>query len=288
MAAAERLGLNVYHGRSAVDATATALPETMQGTIPVRTILVGERIETRGLERKESIGTVPLALRLPDGGVVVVFRYGVVVLFNVAPATERAFLEQLGPFVTDPLQPQEVEEARLRVDASVEETIDPSGAIFLKEAKTPALQLVADALAKSLVLSHYETYISGIFDRIEPLAATLREKGRAAFYGRELMRQIGGVLLVEQKMVGRVETSEKPELLWDHPELERLYLRLAEEYELRERVHALDRKRDAISRTVETLLGLVQSRSALRVEWYILALIIAELILSLFPPALWR
>jgi len=81
-------------------------------------------------------------------------------------------------------------------------------------------------------------------------------------------------------MVGRVETSEKPELLWERPELERLYIRLADEYELRERDRALDRKLDVISRTVETLLGLVQTRSSLRLEWYIVLLIVAELVLA--------
>lgn len=43
-----------------------------------------------------------------------------------------------------------------------------------------------------------------------------------------------------------------------------------------------------ISRTAETLLSVLQNRTALRVEWYILALIVAELILSIYPPALWR
>jgi uncharacterized Rmd1/YagE family protein len=88
---------------------------------------------------------------------------------------------------------------------------------------------------------------------------------------------------MQHKMVGRVETGEKPELLWEHPELERLYARLAEEYELRDRDRALDRKLELISRTAETLLGLVQSRSSMRVEWYIVALIIAELLLSVYP-----
>ena len=106
--------------------------------------------------------------------------------------------------------------------------------------------------------------------------------------GRELLRHIGDVLATQHNMVGRVETGEKPELLWDHPELERLYARLAEEYELRERDRALDRKFDVISRTAETLLSVLQNRTALRVEWYILALIVAELILSIYPPALWR
>ena len=77
-------------------------------------------------------------------------------------------------------------------------------------------------------------------------------------------------------------------LLWEHPELERLYVRLAEEYELRDRDRALDRKLDVISRTVETLLGLVQTRSSLRVEWYIVLLIVAELLLTTYPLLLTR
>jgi len=87
---------------------------------------------------------------------------------------------------------------------------------------------------------------------------------------------------MQHKMVGRVETGEKPELLWEHPELERLYMRLADEYELRERDRALDRKLDVVSRTVETVLGLVQTRSSTRVEWYIVLLIVAELVLAAY------
>jgi required for meiotic nuclear division protein 1 len=74
-------------------------------------------------------------------------------------------------------------------------------------------------------------------------------------------------------MVGRVETGEKPGLLWEHPELERLSARLADEYELQDRDRALDRKLDVISRTVETLLEPVQTRSSIRVEWCIVLLL---------------
>jgi len=145
------------------------------------------------------------------------------------------------------------------------------------------LQLVADVLAKNLMLSHYETRIGSIFDRIEPLATTLRNQGRTGARSKELLQHIGNVLVMQHRMVGRVETGEKPELLWEHPELERLYMRLADEYELRDRDRALDRKLDVISRTVEMLLELVQTRSSIRVEWYIVLLIVAELLLSVYP-----
>lgn len=82
-------------------------------------------------------------------------------------------------------------------------------------------------------------------------------------------------------MVGRVEVTEKPELLWDHPEHEQLYLRLEDEYELTERHAALDRKLSLISRTAETVLSILQDKRTLRVEWYITILIVIEIFITL-------
>jgi len=256
--------------------------------VPVRALLLGERLDTRALERDQPLGAAPLAVAIPGGGVGVLFRYGAVVLFGGATAAIDKFVVSLMPFVSAALAVPERDDARVLVRAEVDEQVDPAGNIVLRERTTERLQLVADILAKGLVLSYYETRIAEIFDGIEPLAAMLREKGRAGARGKELLRHIGDVLLIQQKMVGRVETGEKPELLWEHPELERLYVRLAEEYELRDRDRALDRKLDVISRTVETLLGLVQTRSSLRVEWYIVLLIIAELLLTTYPLLLSR
>jgi uncharacterized Rmd1/YagE family protein len=218
----------------------------------------------------------------------VLFRYGAVVFFGTPAEAMDKFVRALMPTVNAALSVPERDDAQILIGPEADGQVDPVGNIVLRERTTERLQLVADILAKGLVLSYYETRIAEIFDGIEPLAAMLREKGRAGARGKELLRHIGDVLLIQQKMVGRVETGEKPELLWEHPELERLYMRLAEEYELRDRDRALDRKLDVISRTVETLLGLVQTRSSLRVEWYIVLLIVAELLLTTYPLLLGR
>jgi uncharacterized Rmd1/YagE family protein len=269
-------------------ASVTGLTASTVDVVPVRALLLGERLDTRAFERDKPLGIAPLTVDIPGGGVAVLFRYGAVVLFGATPAAVDNFVASLRSLVAAALPIPERDEARLLIRPEADQIVDLTGNIFLPEKTTERLQVVADILAKGLVLSHYETRIADIFDGIEPLAATLREKGRAGARSKELLRHIGDVLLMQQKMVGRVETGEKPELLWDHPELERLYVRLAEEYELRDRDRALDRKLDIISRTVETLLGLVQTRSSLRVEWYIVLLIVAELLLSTYPLLLGR
>ncbi|HEY3920137.1 MAG TPA: RMD1 family protein [Stellaceae bacterium] len=253
-----------------------------QRPIIVRAVLVGEGVATHRFERQEALARMPLTVGVREGGIAVLFRYGVIVLMNVRPDAEAALLERLSPLVSDPFQPRESDEVRIDIRAEVEDQIDPSGAILLKELTLERLQLVADVLAKSLILGHYETRIAAGFDRVEPMAEILRRRGRAGVAVTPLLRQIGTALLVQQKMVGRVETAEKPELLWDHPELDRFYVRLADEYELRDRSRALDQKQDVILRTSETLLGLVQERSNTRLEWYVLFLIVAELAVAIY------
>jgi required for meiotic nuclear division protein 1 len=90
------------------------------------------------------------------------------------------------------------------------------------------------------------------------------------------------VLLTQHRMVGRVEIEEKPEMLWDHPELERLYARLEDEYELVERSHAMERKLTLINETAGMLIDLVQNQRSTRLEWYIIGLIGIEILLSVY------
>jgi len=255
---------------------------TRAETIAARALLLGERIDTRALETSNALATAPLATPIDGGGIAVLFRYGVVVLFGAAASAAHRFLASVRAFVTDPFPVPEHDEAQLIIRPGADQYVDADGNIVLRERSIEQLQLVADTLAKNLILAHYETRIGAIFDRVEPLAATLRKKGTTGARSRELLHHIGDVLAMQHRMVGRVETGEKPELLWEHPELERLYMRLADEYELRDRDRALDRKFDVISRTVETLLGLVQTRSSIRLEWYIVLLIVAELVLAAY------
>src|SRR5260370_305857 len=113
------------------------------------------------------------------------------------------FVAALGASIAGAFPVPERDEMRLLVRPDSEQPVDASGNIVVRERTTEGLQLVADILAKSLVLSHYETRIADIFDGIEPLAATLRERGRAGASGRELLRHSGDVLLMQQTMCGR-------------------------------------------------------------------------------------
>jgi uncharacterized Rmd1/YagE family protein len=267
---------------SIVEAGDAMEPVAGGALLPARALLVGESLNTQRIERAKLIATQPLTMRVGEGGYGVFYRFGVIVLFGVPPIGEAALLASIEPFVVNPRDTTAPEDVDLLVGAQAEDTVRADGVICIRQVTTEHLQVVADVLAKSMVLEHYERQLACVFDQFQPLADTLRRTGRSGRNTNQLLRQIGDLMLTQHHMVGRVEIAEKPDLLWDHPELERLHSRLAAEFELLDRDRALSRKMRLISDTAEALLNLVHNKRSLRVEWYIVILILVEIVLSLY------
>jgi uncharacterized Rmd1/YagE family protein len=246
----------------------------------VYALALGERIDTRGLKGERFAGGSVIAAA-GAGGFVATFRYGCVVFFDVDETERAALLQEIRPRVAEPFAVPEPESVELVVDASKSAASGDSETV-LKDKSFERLTIVATVMAKSAMLAHYEASVSGVFDQVEPLAIELDHSGRVSRDGLGLVRHIGAALLVQHRMVGRIEVGEKPDLLWDHPELERLHARLVDEYELKDRQVLLERKLDLVSRTAELLLNLLNDRRSLRVEWYIVVLIVAELLILLY------
>jgi required for meiotic nuclear division protein 1 len=253
--------------------------------ISVHARLVGERLILKTLETVDPVATNPLVIRAGNNGYAVLLRYGVVVLFNLMPAEIARLLETLDPLIKEPTTqlPEEVlsEQLDLAFNPTAKERIERD-VLWLNRSDVARLQIVAEALAKSVVLEYYEREIAKIFDRMQVFAKAIQNQNARPPKEHELLRDIGGTLLIQQKMLATVEVGEKPDPIWDHPELNRLYLRLEDEYELRERLLALERKLELIAKTTETALGVLQRDSSHRVEWYIVILIVVEIMLSVY------
>jgi len=250
-------------------------------TFHAHAVCVAERIDLKPFAATAGLARSPVMVRAGAAGRAVLFRYGVVVFFGLDPLEEAAFLKDLERFTADPYDESYSEETEVRIAPGAEEGVDNSG-VILADTGADRLYLLAHMLAESVVLERYEKATAEGFERIEPIAVGLKQHGRPAHGARPLLRHIGDALLIEHKMVNRVAVGEKPDVLWDRSDLEPLYARLEKEYELRERRTALERKLELVSRTVETVLDLLNQKRNLRVEWYIVLLIVVEILLTLY------
>ena len=263
---------------SKIGAAQAAAPITIP-RLHARAVLLGERLDHRGLVAGGSALVDPVGIAAPTPAFA--FRWGAVVIFGADPVQEAALLEKLRPRITNPAASPAEETALITLGAE-RDGVDAEGVIQLCDQAPERLAVVADALAKSAALAQQEARIAEALDRMEPAIAGLRAAGRLRVSSRALQRQIGHALSARSRNLGRVEAADKPEVLWDHPELERLHARLADEYELRERGGALERKLALIDDTTQTLLSLIQARRALGLEVAVVALVGIEVIFTLY------
>jgi uncharacterized Rmd1/YagE family protein len=243
----------------------------------IRALLLSDRIDTSNLEQDGVVATAPLTFKYGNGGFVTLFRYGVAALIGLSPAEESDIVQRLQRRLIRPLKPVEEEATLIEIAPDKDEQILPGGPIMLKAMTPEHLIVIADALSKSVVLARDEREVAAVFEVTERFARQLAEHGRAQAGRRAILRHIGNALLVQHRLSGRVAVTEKPEVVWDRFDLDRLYARLEDEYELKERAEALTRKLAVIADTAEVLTDIIDTRRSLRLEIVIVILIAVEL-----------
>jgi uncharacterized Rmd1/YagE family protein len=260
--------------------TANNQPSTQRTRKRIHALLLSDRIDTSNLEHDGVVSMAPLTFKYGKDGYVTLFRYGVVVIVGLTADEEEQFLRSLQPRLIGPIKPVEEETVLIEAAPDKEDQILPGGPIMLKTMTPEHPIVIADALSKSVVLARDEREVAAVFDLVEPLARQLAQSGRAATGRRAILKIIGNALLVQQRVSGRVAVTDKPDVVWDRPDLDRLYARLEDEYELRERAEALSRKLTVIADTAEVLTDIIDTRRSLRLEIAIVVLIAVELIIA--------
>jgi uncharacterized Rmd1/YagE family protein len=251
-------------------------------SLHVRALQLGERIDLKGLERDDAFSKSPLAFRAGTNGTAILFKSGTAVFIDMSPVEEEDLIDTLGPRITDALSERETEAAKLVVKPEDDELIGATGAIQLKSADNNRLLLVGQALAMSTALAWDEKRISKSFESVSGIAGELQAGKLPQAHQAQLLKQIGEAMSVQQRLAGRVDLDDKPDVLWDHPGLERFWAKLVEEYDLPQRNRALSRKLEVIHQTAGTITDLISTRTGHRLEWYIIVLILFEIVLGLY------
>ena len=201
---------------------------------------------------------------------------------GLSAAEESQLQSKLQAQVRGEFRRREEETAAIELSEERDEQIPPGGPVYLKALPPERVLVISDALAKSVVLAHDEREVAAVFDTIEPFARELAERGRTPGGRRTILKHIGNALLVQHRVSGRVAVTEKPDVLWDRPDLERLYSRLESEYELKERADALDRKLGVVAETATALTDIIDTERSRRLELIIVVLLLVEIAIAAY------
>src|ERR1700731_4053894 len=85
--------------------------------VTARALLLGDRIDTAGLERSDMISATPLAFHAGTNGFVALYRFGVAVMIGLSPLEEDDVLGQVKLRVSGPHEHIDDESAILEISS---------------------------------------------------------------------------------------------------------------------------------------------------------------------------
>jgi uncharacterized Rmd1/YagE family protein len=218
----------------------------------------------------------PLILQFSRDSYIALTKFGVVVFWNVPAEGRRQFLAELAPFVRAQRREYLYSETSEVLIAGSDKIT--SQGIHLANIDTERIKIVSYAIAQSVALERYEDEVERNLLEMEAVISNLKTAGKAMLRERELLRQVGRALAVKQTAISHLSLFDKPEEVWESPELEKLYGALSAEFDLGVRFAVLDKKIEFLSESSRMLIEFLAEKRNAFLEWVIIILIAIGLI----------
>lgn len=146
---------------------------------------------------------------------------------------------------------------------------------------TAFVDIIAFVIAKSVALERIEEQVDKVLDEMEGMIALLHQ-GKLTVPDKKLGRLASQILSFKYSSIASVMILDKPEITWDNPEADRLYLTMANMFELNQRYQEIKHKSETLMDITEVFSTLSHAIRASRLEIIIIALIAIEIIIYIF------
>ncbi|EIW70693.1 hypothetical protein TREMEDRAFT_43315 [Tremella mesenterica DSM 1558] len=138
------------------------------------------------------------------------------------------------------------------------------------------------SLSRSSSLSVLEDRLDTHIASVSTLPRALSVSGAQPLRRREVIRKLGELMTLRMAVNTRGGgLEETPEFYWSEPELEAYFDSIASEFEIKERIDAINKKIDYAQEVQSTLRALLTEASAHRMEVIIILLIAVEVVIVL-------
>ena len=243
-------------------------------------LFMGGEIRARSRQAGSRIGALrEVHIRLADMQEVILFPFGVVVFRNVAPEVREAWIERMKtlPHVG---QTTQGEDFSVREEDGAQSRVS-QGALILEFLSPKWAAVVAQTMAQSTAMEHYEGIVDDLFVRTGSIVRRLRKKGKVSMQVRPFHRFIGEAVNTRNDVLSNLHLLDKPEAVWEDSSMGRVYADLRGEFDLGDRYHTLESKLQGMQETLELVLDVARVRRIEFLEIAVLGIIAIELIMSL-------
>lgn len=227
--------------------------------------------DTFGPERGEEGALVEAAdfdieVHTPE---VLLFEYGVVVIWGMTLAHEERFLKEISKFEREKLAPDNVEVEYFNFYYTREyQARIYNDFIALRDKNNYRVKLaISHALAQSTKTSLFEDLMDSTIDVCKDIPTEIALTGKIALSRKQIHMQIGELFILKLSIHLGGSILDTPELFWVEPQLEPVYQAVRKYLEMDQRVGVLTDRMDVIGDLLAMLKSELSHGHGEKLEW---------------------
>jgi len=148
------------------------------------------------------------------------------------------------------------------------------------------IDIICFVIAKSVALERIEEKVDTVLDEMEGVIGLL-DRGKLGIPDKRLARLASTILDFKYRSISHIMVLDKPDVTWDNQEADRLYLTMANLFELNQRYSEIRHKSETLMDITGVFSSLSHAHRAARLEWAIIILIAIEIVIYIFE-ILWK
>lgn len=200
---------------------------------------------------------------------VLLFEYGVVVIWGMTLAQEERFLKDLSKFELEKLAPDDVEVEYFNFYYTREyQARIYNDFIALRDKNNYRVKLaISHALAQSTKTSLFEDLMDSTIDACKDIPTEIALTGKIALSRKQIHMQIGELFILKLNIHLGGSILDTPELFWVEPQLEPVYQAVRKYLEMDQRVGVLTDRMDVIGDLLAMLKSELSHGHGEKLEW---------------------
>jgi required for meiotic nuclear division protein 1 len=218
----------------------------------------------------------------PQNKFAYIFHYGSIVSINLTHHEVQdiiSYLKKIDINLKNNNLSTYIEDFKLEVNDKKDLELNYNS-IVVKSFKRYYVDMIATVLAKSVALEKIEDDTDILLDEIEDVIEFL-EKGHLNLSDEKLAKMSARVLKFKYSSISYIMLLEKPDIAWENEEAQEFFTHLSELFELKDRYEKIRHKTEVLLDITEVFSGLTHAKRGTRLEWMVILLILAEIIMSL-------
>ncbi|KAJ3251530.1 hypothetical protein HK103_002276, partial [Boothiomyces macroporosus] len=234
-----------------------------------------QNIDASGKSIPGDVSYGDLAKRIAPIGEVLIFDYGVVVLWGFTEEEEIRILEDISQFQEDVIEKDSVETEQFYFHYnSFYQPRIYNDIITLKNPANFMLKItISHAIAQSVKLTLFEGLIEETIESTKHIPRKMAKDGKIHMSRMAINQKIGQLFIMRINVNLVSNVLDTPEIFWSEPALEPLYRAIRGYLEISQRVELLNQRVGVISDLLDMLKEHLNSSHGEQLEWIVIILI---------------